>query len=412
MQTKNLSMSPEFSGFLDFVRWVAALLVVLQHIRYLWFAEYVNVQNKSLLIKSFYFFTGFGSEAVLVFFVLSGFLVGGGALRKWQAGTYSATDYFISRFSRIYIVLLPALILGGLLDWVGLQYFNSTEIYTNSPSFHTKSLDFYISNNLNWSTFFANLANLQGILTNLQGDIIKQFGSNGPLWSLAYECWYYCLFALILELFGKRCTGLDFWVLVVIALSALILLPVNLLLFMVVWGVGAWAAIIDPKHLKSPPPPYIGCVLFILLLIGSRLSHILLDGYMHDFIVSMTIRMVRDISLAIGFSLLIISLRNMRYPVVRSLTLHKLMADFSFTIYLLHVPLLVFITAILSSHYGMSFFVQPTLQVFVVTTIILLVIYVVLYGFSLVTERYTSNVKRYLTKLISLNQLEGKAGRI
>lgn len=29
MQTKNLSMTPKFSGFLDFVRWVTALLVKL-----------------------------------------------------------------------------------------------------------------------------------------------------------------------------------------------------------------------------------------------------------------------------------------------------------------------------------------------------------------------------------------------
>jgi peptidoglycan/LPS O-acetylase OafA/YrhL len=268
-------------------------------------------------------------------------------------------------------------------------------------------LDFYISNNLNWSTFFANLANLQGILINLQGVIIKQFGSNGPLWSLAYEWWYYCLFALILELFRKKCTDFVFLVLVVIALCALMLSPVNLLLFMVVWGAGAWAAIIDSKHLN--PPPYIGCGLFILLLIGSRVSHILLDGYIHDPIVSMVIRIVRDFSLAMGFSLLVISLRNMRYPVVRYLALHKLMADFSFTIYLLHVPLLVFITAILSSQFGMPFFVQPSPQVFLVTISILLIIYVVLFICSLVTEKYTPNVKRYLTKLIPLNRLESKA---
>lgn len=73
MQAKNMSMSPEFSGFLDFVRWMAALLVVLQHIRYLWFAEYADIQNKTILFKLFYFLTGFGSEAVMVFFVLSGF---------------------------------------------------------------------------------------------------------------------------------------------------------------------------------------------------------------------------------------------------------------------------------------------------------------------------------------------------
>ena len=84
MQAKNTSMSPQFSGFLDFIRWMAALLVVLQHIRYLWFAEYADIQNKTILFKLFYFLTGFGSEAVMVFFVLSGFLVGGGGLKKIQ----------------------------------------------------------------------------------------------------------------------------------------------------------------------------------------------------------------------------------------------------------------------------------------------------------------------------------------
>ena len=54
MQAKNMSMSPEFSGFLDFVRWMAALLVVLHHWRHLWFADLADVTNKTLLIKFFY----------------------------------------------------------------------------------------------------------------------------------------------------------------------------------------------------------------------------------------------------------------------------------------------------------------------------------------------------------------------
>jgi peptidoglycan/LPS O-acetylase OafA/YrhL len=90
------SIPSQLSGLLDFVRWVAALLVVLQHVRYLWCVEYTNVQNKTLWIKLFYFITGFGSEAVLVFFMLSGYLVGGGALRKWRDGKYSSRDYFIT----------------------------------------------------------------------------------------------------------------------------------------------------------------------------------------------------------------------------------------------------------------------------------------------------------------------------
>lgn len=395
MRESNLSISTELSGVLNFVRWVAALLVVLQHIRYLWLAEYAIVQNKSLLIKIFYFFTGFGSEAVLVFFVLSGYLVGGGALRKWRIGKFSASEYFISRTSRIYTVLLPALICGGILDWFGLKYFNGTEIYTNSPSLHTPLLNFYITNNLDWATFFGNLANLQRILTS-------HFGSNGPLWSLAYEWWYYCLFGLILELFGKKSSDLLFWVLASVVLFALIVLPVSLLLYMVIWGVGAWTASFDLKVIKFSP--YVASILFILLLIGSRLFHILLDGYITNLPGSMYISFVPNLFLAAGFSLFIISLRDLKLPNFDHLSFHKIMADFSYTIYLMHVPLLVFITAILSSNFGVSFIVQPAPQVFLIMAVILLVIYVGLYLFSLITERFTPNVKVFLTWLIFPNR--------
>jgi peptidoglycan/LPS O-acetylase OafA/YrhL len=390
MNQKNISMPSQLSGLLDFVRWVAALLVVLQHVRYLWCVEYTNVQNKTLLIKFFYFITGFGSEAVLVFFVLSGYLVGGGALRKWREGKYSSRDYLISRFSRIYTVLLPALIFGGLLDWIGLQYFNASEIYTNSPSLHTKLLDFYISNNLGWEIFFGNLAHLQGMLTS-------HFGSNGPLWSLAYEWWYYCLFGLILEVLNRKSSELIFWFLVAVLLLAIAVLPTNLLLYMVIWGFGVWVAMLDPVRLKFPL--YVGGSIFILVLIGSRISHIALDGSVTNILGSMLIRCVRDLSLAAGFSLLILSLQSQSLYSIRTLMFHKLMADFSFTIYLMHVPLLVFMTAMLNSEFDVQFFAQPTAQALLLSTVILLMIYGMLFLFSRVTEKNTPHVKAYLVKL-------------
>lgn len=403
MHNNNLSLSPQSSGLLDFVRWLAALLVVLEHVRFLWCAEYSNLQNKSLLLKIFYCFTGFGSEAVMVFFVLSGYLVGGGALRKWRAGNFSASDYFISRLSRIYTVLLPALVCGGLLDWFGLQYFNGTEIYTNSPSLHTQLLNFYITSNLTWATFLGNIANLQGIVTS-------HFGSNGPLWSLAYEWWYYCLFGLILVLFGKKNTDPVFWVLAFAVLFALIVLPAHLLLNMTIWGIGAWVAGLDLKRFEFSP--YVASALFILTLIGSRLFHILLDSHVANLPGSMYIRFVPNLLLAAGFSLLIISLRNRNYLDFRHLAFHTLMADFSYTIYLMHVPLLVFITAILSSHYGVPFFVQPTMHVFLILGGILLVIYVALYLFSQITEKFTPKVRAFLKALIFPNRLKLKTESI
>lgn len=401
MPTKNLPVSPELSAFLDLVRWLAALLVVSGHVRYLWCADYANVQNKSLPIKIFYFATGFGSEAVMVFFVLSGFLVGGGALRKWYSGTYSSRDYFISRFSRIYTVLFPALVCGGLLDWIGLRYFNGTGIYTNSPAYHTPLLNFYIASNLDWATFLANLANLQGILAS-------HFGSNGPLWSLAYEWWYYCLFGLILEAAGKKSTDPAFWLLASGTLLASAALPAKLLLYMLVWGTGAWAATLDPKRLKLSP--FAACVLFVSLLAGSRLFHILLDGYTDRLPGSMVIRFMPNLLLAAGFSLLIISLRGKTFTGIRSFAFHKFMADFSYTVYLMHVPLLVLITAILSSNYGVPFSVEPTFKVLLLLAVLILLIYVALYLFSLLTERFTPNVKDCLAGLFAPNRLKINSG--
>ena len=46
------------------------------------------------------------------------------------------------------------------------------------------------SGSLTLSTFFGNVFFLQGIVTSC-------FGSNGALWSLSYEFWYYIFFPLL-----------------------------------------------------------------------------------------------------------------------------------------------------------------------------------------------------------------------
>ena len=65
-----------------------------------------------------------GDYGVLMFFAISGFLIGGGALEKTRAGDFSFSLYFINRFTRIYIVLLPALLLVWVMDVVGLKSLN------------------------------------------------------------------------------------------------------------------------------------------------------------------------------------------------------------------------------------------------------------------------------------------------
>lgn len=77
-----MTISPTLSNMLNFLRWFAAFLVVIGHLRSFMFIEYNQIISPSIFDKIFYFITGLGHEAVIVFFVLSGYLVGGGTLEK------------------------------------------------------------------------------------------------------------------------------------------------------------------------------------------------------------------------------------------------------------------------------------------------------------------------------------------
>lgn len=64
--------------WLDLFRGVAALMVCFGHIRNAFWVDYGDIQVKAWWHVPAYLVTGFGHQAVIIFFVLSGFLVGGG----------------------------------------------------------------------------------------------------------------------------------------------------------------------------------------------------------------------------------------------------------------------------------------------------------------------------------------------
>ena len=137
-------------------------------------------------LKTLYFLTGFGHQAVMVFFVLSGFLISSSILRSLSAGTWSWSGYAISRATRLYVVLIPGLLFGLLWDVLGKSLFASTGLYTQ-PLGSFGGL--VVQDALTAGNFFGTLFFLQTI-------VCSSFGSNGPLWSIANEFWYYVLFPL------------------------------------------------------------------------------------------------------------------------------------------------------------------------------------------------------------------------
>src|SRR5205823_6105371 len=105
---------------IDMLRGLAAVLVMAGHLRAFVFSTFASLNNPDVTIKLFYGLTGLGHQAVIVFFAMSGFLVGGKALDDMISGRWSWARYLVRRLSRLWIVLIPALITTAILDEIGI----------------------------------------------------------------------------------------------------------------------------------------------------------------------------------------------------------------------------------------------------------------------------------------------------
>ena len=132
----------------------------------------------------FYSLTGYGHEAVIVFFVLSGYLVGGKVVEQVIDARFDLLKYVIARVSRLYIVYVPAILLTSLIAFlVGSMDLDSW--YINSASIG--HLGMLASSDVSISTLIKNLLMLQDLFASV-------YGQNIPLWSLSYEFWFYVIF--------------------------------------------------------------------------------------------------------------------------------------------------------------------------------------------------------------------------
>lgn len=187
-------LSPALSGYLDLWRLAAALLVFAHHASYSrWDGGWVAP------------LAGYGHEAVVVFFVLSGFVI---AFVR-EAKDRTASDYAISRISRLVSVAWPALIVGLCMDAIGRAWAPAAYHDVNQP-------------------LGAALASMAFVNEFWIGG--WHAGSNIPLWSLSFEAGYYLLFGLW-AFAPQRALWLG---------AAVLLVGPKILLLMPAWLLGAW----------------------------------------------------------------------------------------------------------------------------------------------------------------------------
>ena len=315
--------------WLDLVRGLSAMVVCASHLRAATLLDYSDLNAPNLFHKLFYFSTGLGHQAVIVFFVLSGFFVGGSVLKRGKK--FQLLDYCIARLSRLWIVLIPALLVTGLINILIAIYSPEVlngfyyETWNSGPKsgFYSASLQ----------TFLGNIIFLQTIL-------VPVFGINGPLWSLAYEFWYYILFPLLAFSAGKLREG-NIASRILSAATAIIIYFYlsNLRSGFLIWIMGV---VVYLFVTKLPIKPRSIALVFTLICFITSLVYSMSNTLQSIF------NIPTDIVTGIGFSIFCIVIAT--FPISSNIkfskfinTISNTLSESSYSLYLIHFPFIIMI---------------------------------------------------------------------
>ena len=202
----------------------------------------------------------FGQEAVILFFLLSGFVVNY-SHRKSKNGAFNV--YFFKRFSRIYIPLFFIYALGYL------------HVCLQSNSFVDPEL----------GNLLKNIFMLQDVESLKPNVLASPYMGNTPLWSLSYEWWFYMLYFPIQR--QIQCLNRQNTVVFGVATLAAVFyifypyFIFRLLMYLSIWWAGVFISnlVIDEKPLKfkSCFPVFI-CLGLIILTTMSAIVLFLKSG--------------------------------------------------------------------------------------------------------------------------------------
>ena len=296
--------SNDTSLLLDFLRAIAAQLVCIGHgLSFFGVAIWTTPPN----------FPYMQNVGVLLFFIMSGFLITATLKRNSTKPGYRFGRYFIDRFARIYSGLIPALIFIIVVDLI-------TQRLTLDPE---------IARYYDLQTLLANVVMLEdykGVFSSrLQW---SAFGSAGPLWTLAVE-WHIYMFVGAAFFIAKG-SWRSLW-LIPIALffgqtpihylfGALQSDGVGSGLFSL-WLAGAAVYVFVQRYL---PPLWVST----MALATATLTFCLMIAPGHEY------RMATYPALVVAFGSLVCV--TQRTNVIGGEKFIKIAADYSFTLYLIH----------------------------------------------------------------------------
>jgi peptidoglycan/LPS O-acetylase OafA/YrhL len=317
--------------FLEGLRGLAAVYVMIHHARWFLWVDYSNdylknPNNFSVFQKSLIYILSlfiYGHQAVIFFFILSGFVIHLKYSQNLQSNNtgFDLKNYLKRRFKRIYPPLIFAVILTFILDSIG-KYF-SFPIYGVSGPFAI------IKDNFSLTTLIGNCF----LLTD---SYVETWGSNFTLWSLKLEWWFYVIFPLFFLLL-KRSIVIPFILMFLFYVTSFYssVWPVSLLQdvfkYMIIWWFGVILADMYVGRIKFDFKYLIPFTLVIPAIVGFR-AHF---G-----------QQINDLIWGFGFIgfLSIFFYLDRQHKQVRILEKLAFLGSFSFSLYITHAPILVFIS--------------------------------------------------------------------
>ena len=349
-------LSIQLSAVLNWLRFTAALIVVLGH-------------TNTLEIGAMG--TGFGNYShtmVILFFVMSGFII----TRTTIDANLDFRKYMILRSSRVLIVAIPALLFsylasGFLIYWIGSSGYKDEALYSPGP------ID-----------IFLNVLFLDHVWTLGRGVSL-----NPPFWSLTYEVWYYILFSILYFFRG--------WSRFLVGSILVVSMGPALLALMPVWFLGVLLCYM-PKFL--PFEKWIGVVvLCVMAIIPVCIVEYGVDLTVQNWIANQfpevwrlgpSTKFLTDYLIGWSFFVLfwVVGSRNFNVNPI-FVRWGVILAGFSFTLYLFHDPILR-VLKFLGDGYAFS----PWEHFLVILGTVILC-----WLISLGTESKTVQVRRYIERL-------------
>jgi peptidoglycan/LPS O-acetylase OafA/YrhL len=371
------SKAPSHWPLLDFLRANAALLVVLAHSRPYYFLDIAYVDRPNEVLRLFYFVTGLGHEAVVVFFVLSGFLIGGSLTESMQRGSFELPRYLMARFVRIFIVYVPALMITQAIFLLGVLLLRDPGDVPSwiAPMFSRQQLDL---GGVSQAICFA---------SGLQGFSCPSWEQNPVLWSLGFEWALYLIAPAIIQLIVWKASPVLrlLGIVVVCAIAATVCRhaePMEALFWFGAWflGVGSYR-ILQARRV----PVSVGFLGVGLTIAGMVIRHT-------DALDQMT----TDMIIAAGVAIAIACRSMVEFPFAPRFFAWA--AGFSYTLYAIHAPFIYFVVTSFRQA-GFPPDIAPSPAPFMELAATISICLVAAYLVSLVTERKTGQVRAALAKL-------------